>query len=458
MIYKAALLNLYRMSNLLKEFKSEIHKLDLSKTERYWLEQVNFEIDNESLSIFVRSDFVKSSIEKKLYKKIKKTFNISTGFKECVFVLDKNMKKDFQTYKFEEKKESILKNQVEVKKVKPDLSVFDEIFVGSSNNLSVTAAKNVVKDPGGRFNPLFVYGSPGVGKTYLLKTIEKAHPSSFYIDSESFLDSYIQGIKNKDIDIFKSKIRSVDILLVDDIQFFMGKKGVSEELFHTINYFLNNKKAVVLVSDQKPNKLLGFPDRLISRILNGLVTDIEKPDEEMFLKAIEKANVEQGGYLLSKEEIKKISGLRVDSFRDINGIVNQLLINKQTGRGNFDYIKELISVSKAGFIESVSPDLILDYVSKVFQVDKNLISSKNRTSKVNESRRLFASLARKHTDLSLNQIGLYLGGRSHSTVLSYIDKSKDSPLVIKEINNFDSSLSIKEVGWFIVGFVVFLFF
>ena len=446
MIYKAALLNLYRMSNLLKEFKSEIHKLDLSKTERYWLEQVNFEIDNESLSIFVGSDFVKSSIEKKLYKKIKKTFNISTGFKECVFVLDKNMKKNFQTYKFEEKKESILKNQVEVKKVKPDLSVFDEIFVGSSNNLSVTAAKNVVKDPGGRFNPLFVYGSPGVGKTYLLKTIEKAHPSSFYIDSESFLDSYIQGIKNKDIDIFKSKIRSVDILLVDDIQFFMGKKGVSEELFHTINYFLNNKKAVVLVSDQKPNKLLGFPDRLISRILNGLVTDIEKPDEEMFLKAIEKANVEQGGYLLSKEEIKKISGLRVDSFRDINGIVNQLLINKQTGRGNFDYIKELISVSKAGFIESVSPDLILDYVSKVFQVDKNLISSKNRTSKVNESRRLFASLARKHTDLSLNQIGLYLGGRSHSTVLSYIDKSKDSPLVIKEINNFDSSLSIKEVG------------
>ncbi len=370
------------MSNLLKEFKSEIHKLDLSKTERYWLEQVNFEIDNESLSIFVGSDFVKSSIEKKLYKKIKKTFNISTGFKECVFVLDKNMKKDFQAYEFEEKNEDLLKNREEIKKVQPDLSVFDEMFVGSSNNLSVTAAKNVVKDPGGRFNPLFVYGSPGVGKTHLLKTIEKAHPS----------------------------------------------------------------KAVILVSDQKPNKLLGFPDRLISRILNGLVTDIEKPDEEMFLKAIEKANVEQGGYLLSKEEIKKISGLRVDSFRDINGIVNQLLINKQTGKGNFDYIKELISVSKSGFVESVGPDQILDYVSKVFQVDKNLISSKNRTSKVNESRRLFASLARKHTDLSLNQIGLYLGGRSHSTVLSYIDKSKDSPLVIKEINNFDSSLSIKEVG------------
>ena len=434
------------MNNLLKEFKSQIYKLDLSKTERYWLEQVNFEINNHSLSIFVGSDFVKSSIEKRLYKQIKKTLKISTGFKECVFVLDKNMKKNVQTYEFEEKKKDLLKNKEEIKMVKPDLSVFDELFVGSSNNLSITAAKNVVKDPGGRFNPLFIYGSPGVGKTYLLKTIEKAHLSAFYIDSESFLNSYIQGIKNKDIDMFKSKIRSVDILLVDDIQFFMGKKGVSEELFHTINYFLNNQKAVVLVSDQKPNKLLGFPDRLISRILNGLVTDIEKPDEEMFLKAIEKANAEQGGYLISKEEVKKISGLKVDSFRDINGIVNQLLINKQTGKGNFDYIKELISVSNTGFVDSINPDLILDYVSKVFQVDKSLISSKNRTSKVNESRRLFASLARKHTDLSLNQIGLYLGGRSHSTVLSYIDKSKDSPLVIKEINNFDSSLSIKGVG------------
>ena len=101
------------------------------------------------------------------------------------------MKKAFQAYEFEEKNEDLLKNQEEIKKVQPDLSVFDEMFVGSSNNLSVTAAKNVVKDPGGRFNPLFVYGSPGVGKTHLLKTIEKAHPSSFYIDSESFLDSIL---------------------------------------------------------------------------------------------------------------------------------------------------------------------------------------------------------------------------------------------------------------------------
>ena len=124
-----------------------------------------------------------------------------------------------------------------------------------------------------------------------MKTIEASSNSSFYIDSESFLESYISGIKNNDIDNFKKRIRSVDILLVDDIQFFVGKKGVSEELFHTINYFLNNSKSVVLASDQKPQELNGFPDRLVSRILNGLVTDIEKPDREIFSKVLKKNNI-----------------------------------------------------------------------------------------------------------------------------------------------------------------------
>ena len=437
------------MSNLLKEFKSEIHKLDLSKTERYWLEQVNFEIDNESLSIFVGSDFVKSSIEKKLYKKIKKTFNISTGFKECVFVLDKNMKKDFQAYEFEEKNEDLLKNQEEIKKVQPDLSVFDEMFVGSSNNLSVTAAKNVVKDPGGRFNPLFVYGSPGVGKTHLLKTIEKAHPSSFYIDSESFLDSYIQGIKNKDIDIFKSKIRSVEILLVDDIQFFVGKKGVSEELFHTINYFLNNSKSVVLASDQKPQELNGFPDRLVSRILNGLVTDIEKPDREIFSEVLKKNNVEFEGLLFSKNDLEMLLSLDFQSFREINGVVNNLIINKQTGVSNNKYISELVSMYSNNKIMELTPEFILKYCSEVYQVDERLVLSKNRSELVSNARHLFIYLMRKHTEYSLNQIGLYVGNRSHSTVLSSIKKVEGSSLFKKEVNIFNNKIdnnSTKFVG------------
>ena len=247
------------MKNILEEFKLEIKQSKLSKTDEYWLEQVIFKLEDKNLNIIVSSEFIKSSIEKKLYEKIKTSYKKVTGFDDCVFVLDKNMKKPENKVYFEEKVLDKERIKTEVKNIEPDFSMFDHMFVGSSNNLAITAAKSVVSDPGKRFNPLFIYGAPGVGKTFLLKTIESSHPSSFYIDSESFLDSYIRGIKNNDIDVFKSKIRSVDILLVDDIQFFMGKKGVSEELFHTINYFLNNEKSVVLVSDQKPEKLLGFP-------------------------------------------------------------------------------------------------------------------------------------------------------------------------------------------------------
>jgi chromosomal replication initiator protein len=276
--------------------------------------------------------------------------------------------------------------------------------------------------------------------------MEESSRSSYYIDSESFLESYVSGIKNQSIDLFKNKIRSVDILLIDDIQFFMGKKGVSEELFHTINYFLNNNKAVVLVSDQKPQDLLGFPERLISRILNGLVTDIDEPDTEMFKNFLINVNNENNGNLLTESNIKDLSGVDISSFRDINGIVNSLVINKQTGINNSDYIVGLVSSSLNQKTLELTPEYIFDYVSNVHQVDKKLISSKNRSLEVRAARYLLVALMRKHTDLSLTQIGLYIGGRSHSTVLSYLNSAKASAVVLKEVNSFDNKLNMVEAS------------
>ncbi len=340
----------------------------------------------------------------------------------------------------------LLKKNQPKKKVLADLSVFDDLLVGVSNNLAITAAKNVVLDPGKRFNPLFVHGEPGVGKTHLLKTMEESCVSSYYIDSESFLESYVSGIKNQNIDLFKNKIRSVDVLLIDDIQFFVGKKGVSEELFHTINYFLNNEKAVVLVSDQKPQNLLGFPERLVSRILNGLVTDIGKPDKKMFEELLNLKNQSFDDVLLTKKEILDLVEVEINSFRDINGIVNNLVINKQTGVGNSDYIKNLVGDSKKNSLSYLSPEFILSYVSEVYQIDKKLIVSKNRSSGVSEARNLCVALIRKHTDLSLVQIGLFLGGRSHSTILSCLKRSEGSALLLKEVNIFDNKISLTGVS------------
>lgn len=436
------------MNQNLQTFKEKISRELLSKTETYWLDQIEFEITNNDLNILVNSEFVKTSIEKKIYDKILSVSNSISGINNCIFVLDPSKKPKNINIETNSLPTPVKKNTNHDKEtiIEVDLKVFDNLLVGSSNNLAITAAKNVVKSPGSRFNPLFIHGKPGVGKTHLLKTMEESSRSSYYIDSESFLESYVSGIKNQSIDLFKNKIRSVDILLIDDIQFFMGKKGVSEELFHTINYFLNNNKAVVLVSDQKPQDLLGFPERLISRILNGLVTDIDEPDTEMFKNFLINVNNENNGNLLTESNIKDLSGVDISSFRDINGIVNSLVINKQTGINNSDYIVGLVSSSLNQKTLELTPEYIFDYVSNVHQVDKKLISSKNRSLEVRAARYLLVALMRKHTDLSLTQIGLYIGGRSHSTVLSYLNSAKASAVVLKEVNSFDNKLNMVEAS------------
>ena len=432
------------MNHNLQIFKEKILQENLSKTETYWIDQIDFQIVDNDLNLCVNSEFVKTSIEKKVFDKI---LNVSKSISEidnCIFILDPSKKVKKTELSSPLVEEVIVFEEKEV--VEVDLSVFNNLLVGSSNNLAITAAKNVVQSPGSRFNPLFIHGKPGVGKTHLLKTMEESSRSSYYIDSESFLESYVSGIKNQSIDLFKNKIRSVDILLIDDIQFFMGKKGVSEELFHTINYFLNNNKAVVLVSDQKPQDLLGFPERLISRILNGLVTDIEQPSLEMFKDFLIKINEENNKTLLTESNIEDLSKIDISSFRDINGIVNSLVINKQTGINNTDYILGLVRSSLNQNTVVLTPEYIFDYVSNVHQIDKKLISSKNRSLEVGAARHLLVALMRKHTDLSLSQIGLYLGNRSHSTVLSYLNKAKSSTVVLREINSFDNKLNMVEAS------------
>ena len=161
----------------------------------------------------------------------------------------------------------------------------------------------------------------------------------------------------------------------------------------------------------------------------------------MFEKMLKIKNEEFGGVLLTKKEVDEILNVEVNSFRDISGIVNNLVINKQTGSGNSEYIKNLVFETKKDVIAYLTPDYILDYVSDVYQVDKKLIVSKNRSSNVVSARNLCVSLIRKHTDLSLSQIGLFFGGRSHSTILSCIKKSEASSVLLKEINIFDNKIN-----------------
>ena len=332
---------------------------------------------------------------------------------------------------------------------------FETFVEGKSNNIALAAAKQVADSPKGAYNPLFIYGGVGLGKTHLMHAVgnklKEKDPSKriVYIHSERFVSDMVKSLQLGAINEFKQFYRGVDALLIDDIQFFVGKKGVSEELFHTINYFLNNSKSVVLASDQKPQELSGFPDRLVSRILNVLVTDIEKPDREIFSEVLKKNNVEFEGLLFSKNDLETLLSLDFQSFREINGVVNNLIINKQTGVSNNKYISELVSMYSNNKIMELTPEFILKYCSEVYQVDERLVLSKNRSEPVSNARHLFIYLMRKHTEYSLNQIGLYVGNRSHSTVLSSIKKVEGSSLFKKEVNIFNNKIdnnSTKFVG------------
>ena len=183
------------MNSKVDEFLSYLDNEIENKTDKYWLEQVIFEIgEDQNLNIIVNSEFIKNSIEKKVLDTIKRVYKNINKFGDCVFVLDKTLSIPTNEFEIVEEVEVVEDTPVQ-NQTAYELGVFDELFIGSCNNLAITAAKNVVTSPGKRFNPLFVYGKPGVGKTHLLKTIERSSVSSFYIDSESFLESYINGIK-----------------------------------------------------------------------------------------------------------------------------------------------------------------------------------------------------------------------------------------------------------------------
>ena len=277
--------------NIWSDVEASIVPSEKKKTSSYWFEQVFFSYQENKAVLTVPSVFVKDSFEKKFGVKVLSELK-SRGFVEgYVYVVDpdmfpkKTVGKDLEL-RTEDPKEVAL---VEGGEPSPfDLSFFDRFCVGSSNKLAVVAARSIVEKPGERFNPLFLYGKPGVGKTYLLKTIEKTREDAFYIGSEEFLNSFIQGIKNKELGGFKNKIRNNKILLFDDVQFLIGKKAASEEFLNTVNHYIEEKQSIVLVSDVRPEDLSGFPERLVSRIYSGLVTDIEKPGKDVLLSYLNK--------------------------------------------------------------------------------------------------------------------------------------------------------------------------
>jgi len=334
-------------------------------------------------------------------------------------------------------------------KVKPKRSTFlnkaftfDSFVEGKSNQLAKAASIQVSENIGKAYNPLFIYGSSGLGKTHLMHAIGNAaiaeNPSAHvvYLHSEKFVQDMVQAFQHNTINAFKDYYRSIDILLIDDIQFLAGKERSQEEFFHTFNNLLDKKHQVVLTCDKYPKEIDGLEDRLKSRFGWGLPVAIEPPDLEtraaILIKKAALVNVELS------QEVAFFIGKRIPSnVRDLEGALRRVVANAQfTGKEiTVDFTKEALHDLISLQDKLVNIDNIQKTVAEYFKIRIADLSSKNRRQSITRPRQIAMCLARELTSHSFPEIGDAFGGRDHTTVINACKRVKalrDSDIKVSE--------------------------
>ncbi|MGD9548173.1 MAG: chromosomal replication initiator protein DnaA [Candidatus Krumholzibacteriia bacterium] len=305
----------------------------------------------------------------------------------------------------------------------PDYT-FENFVVGSGTDLAFAAATAIAKNPGDRFNPLFVHGGVGLGKTHLMHAVGNEiarnwpHKKICYVTAETFMNDLIGSIRDNRTPEFKLKYRGMDVLLVDDVAFLAGKESTQEEFFHTFNALYDLKKQIVLTSDRSPKEITTLEERLRSRFEWGLITDIQAPNLETRI-AILKRKVEVNNIYIPDDVIGYIAENITDNIRRLEGALIRLLaFASLTGREiSLEMASEVLSSFFRG--NSGGPVRIadvMDVVCKAHDLSVDQLKSKRRTQDLARARQLAMFLAREMTGASLNQIGRAFGGRDHSTV------------------------------------------
>ncbi len=307
---------------------------------------------------------------------------------------------------------------------------FDNFVVGPSNQLAHAAALAVAEAPAGSYNPLFLHGNVGLGKTHLLQAIcQKAMDSGrtmnvLYLSSETFVNQFISAIEKGDLDRFRYKYRNVDILLIDDIHLLANKERTQDEFFHTFNHLYNGGKQIVLSSDSPPGEIPTLKERLISRFKWGLVAELAPPGFETRLAILRrKARMMD---LTIPEEVLSFLAENIDTnIRELEGAVTKVVGYAQLIHQvvDIDLARQVLGLRNPGRSGAVTGiDRILDVVCKHFGVRVTDLQGRKRTHSIAFPRQVAMFLARKLTPLSLEEIGGHFGGRDHSTVLYAIDK------------------------------------
>ena len=324
---------------------------------------------------------------------------------------------------------------------------FESFIVGDSNQFAYTTAKSVAEKPGKQYNPLFIYGGVGLGKTHLLQAIGNYHidlgKTVIYTTLEQFMNSFTSHLRSQTMDRFRDKFRECDLLLIDDIQFLSRKEQTQEEFFHTFNELYNENKQIVITADRAPNKIAGLVDRLRTRFEWGLMADIQPPGLETKIAIIQK-KCELDGITLNAEIVNFIATHMGDNIREIEGTIIKLnalssMLNQEI---TLDFAQNAIKDQIKEKKENISIDDIVKIVSKELNIKPSDIKSKKRTKSVVNARRTAIYLAKNLTPNSMPQIAVYFGMKDHSAIShamkkinQIIDDDENFKVLLEELSN-----------------------
>ena len=313
---------------------------------------------------------------------------------------------------------------------------FDTFVVGSNNRFAHSASLAVAESPGEAYNPLYIYGGPGLGKTHLMHSIGhfilERNPDAkiIYVTSEEFTNEVIESIRSGNaaaMNKLREKYRTIDVFMIDDVQFIIGKESTQEEFFHTFNALHSAGKQIILTSNKPPKEMETLEERIRSRFEWGLMADIGTPDYETRM-AILRKKVEADEMSLSDDILNYIATNIKSNIRELEGALNKLLAysNLEKTEITMDIaIKELQNIITPDKPKEITPQLIIEVVSEHFQISLDQMISKNRSKDIARPRQIAMYLCKNMTDTPLDSIGALLGGRDHSTIIHGVQKISD---------------------------------
>ncbi len=420
--------------NILLQLKEEHEIMDVSY--KTWLLPLEiYDVEGNVVKIMAPDANFITYIRKKYGLILQVTIEEVTGFSCTVeFITEDSIKnKDKPEKQLIPSAPDINQTSLQNANLNPRYT-FDTFVVGANNNLAHAASLAVAESPGEIYNPLFIYGGVGLGKTHLMHSIAhfilKNNPKAkiLYVTSEKFTNELIDAIRNKNnisTTEFREKYRNNDVLLIDDIQFIIGKESTQEEFFHTFNTLYESKRQIIISSDKPPKDIETLEERLRSRFEWGLTVDIQSPDYETRMAILRKKE-DLEGYNIDNEVIKYIATNIKSNIRELEGALTKIVALSKLDHNQEitialaeEALKDIISPNSE---RKITPELIIQVVADHFGITPLDISSQKRNKEVAFPRQIVMYLCQNMTGASLQEIGKYLGGRDHTTIIHGRDK------------------------------------